>query len=452
MSAVHTKNWKLARRDLLKGLGVGAACLPLLRATRARGDEAARKRFIVLQMSEGLRQAHWKPANGSLMTQMLPYSVTPFEPHKADMVFIPGLNNPGSGNGHNSYGCVYYGLGSTGGGYKEPTGKTIDQLVAGALPQPASGRKSIHFSIQLEKAPRSTTEAGGSRCFWTGQGQPINPVGDPYAVYREIFAGGDTNPNANPAEIKRLMAQKKSVLDYIGGALEDFKGRLGTEDRSSISAHHQSVRELELQLQSAPASDGKCGGQPDGMINLEDQLSYPLILKAHLNLMVAALKCGVTNVATLQTGDSSGNNINFAFVPGIPARSKNNYKSPYRNWHDLGHSPIMDGEDHKRIVDKWFMEQWAGLFTQMKAIQEPGGSLFDNTITLIGNHMEEGANHNSNAIPWMLAGGKSMGYLNLGNCVPGSGNRVANVMAGIAEAIGVPNHPYPATLNGLKRA
>jgi hypothetical protein len=451
MSAVR-KDWKLARRDLLKRLGVGAACLPLLRATSARADTGL-KRFVVLQMSEGLRQMHWKPATGSLMTQTLPYSATPFEPHKADMIFIPGLNNPGSGNGHNSYGCVYYGLGSTGGGYKEPTGKTIDQVVASALPKPSSGHGSMHLHIQLERAPRSTTEAGGSRCFWTGQGQPINPVGDPYAVYRQIFAGGDTNPNANPAEVKRLMLRKKSVLDYVGGALDDFKGRLGTEDRDAISAHHQSVRELELQLQSAPAADGSCGGQPEaGMIKVEDGNHYPLILKAHLNLMVAALKCGITHVATLQTGDSSGNNINFAFVPGIPATSRNNYKSPYRNWHDLGHSPIMDGEDHKRIVDRWFMEQWAGMFAQMKAIQEPGGSLFDNTITLIGNHMEEGANHNSNAIPWMLAGGRSMNYLNLGSCISGSGNRVASVMSGIAGAIGVPNSPYPAPLNGLRKA
>ncbi len=451
MSAVHTKNWKLARRDLLKGLGVGAACLPLLRATRAMGQDAAPKRFIVLQMSEGLRQEHWKPTNGSLMTQALPFSAQPFEPFKSDMIFVPGLNNPGSGNGHNSYGCVYYGLGSTGGGYKEPTGKTVDQVVAAALPKTASGHGSIHLHIQLERAPRSTTSAGGSRCFWTGQGQPINPVGDPYLLYKQIFAGGDSNPNANPAEVKRLMAQKKSVLDYVGGTLQDFQGRLGTEDRMAIGAHHQSVRELELQLQSAPSADGKCGGSPEGMINIDDGASYPMILKAHTNLMVAALKCGITHVATLQTGDSSGNNINFAFVPGIPARSRNNYKTPFRNWHDLGHSPIQDGVDHKRIVDKWFMEQWAAMFTQMKAVPEAGGSLFDNTIVLIGNHMEEGANHNSNAIPWMLAGGRSMNYLNLGNCVSGTGNRVASVMSGIAGAFGIQNHPYPAPLNGIRR-
>jgi hypothetical protein len=444
-----TKNWAIARRDLLKGLGVGAACLPLLRAGSAKAAVTG-KRFLVLQMSEGLRQAGWKPNIGPL-TGALPSSNASFEPFKADMVFIPGLNNPGGGGGHGSYGCVYYGMGGTGGGqYKEPTGKTVDQVVADGLAKPASGHTSIHLHVQLERAPRSTTSPGGSRCFWKGQGQPINPQGDPYAVYREIFAGGDVNPNADPAAIKKLMAGKKSVLDYVGGTLTEFSKRLGTEDKVAIDAHSTSIRELEQQLTSAPASSTSCGGTPEGMIDINNGASYPLILKAHMNLIVAAFKCGVTNVATLQTGDSSGNNINFAFVPGIPERSKNNYKSPFRNWHDLGHNPVMDGVDHKRIVDKWFFDRWAEMFTAMRAVQEDGGTLFDNTITLIGNHVEDGGSHNSNAIPFMLAGGKSMNYLNHGQCVNGSGNKVSAVFAGIAGAFGVPNM-YGAPLNGLKK-
>jgi hypothetical protein len=450
------KNWSLARRDLLKSLGAGAACLPLLRATNAFGQTAPR-RFIVLQMSEGLRQGAWKPGTGPLTT--LPKSNAPFEPHKADMVFIPGLNNPGGGGGHGSYGCVYYGLGGTGGGqYKEPTGKTVDQIVAGGLPKATTGggRPSLNLHVQLERAPRSTTMPGGSKCFWTGAGQPINPIGDPYMVYKDLFGGLPDMPAPtmnNAAEVKKLMMQKKSILDYLGSSLEQFQARVGTEDRDAIGGHLQSIRELEMQLQAAPVDAGKCGGQPTGpMIDLNVDASYPLILKAHLNLMTAALKCGITNVATLQTGDSSGNNINFgSFVEGLPARSKNNYKSPFRNWHDLGHNPVMDGTDHKQIVDQWFFARWAEFFAQLKMTPDGGGTLWDSTLILIGNHMEEGANHSSNAIPWMLAG-KGGAKLNYGNCVSGSGSGVKSVMAGICNSLGVAMHPYGAPLNGLMKA
>jgi hypothetical protein len=450
------KNWSLARRDLLKSLGAGAACLPLLRATNAFGQTATRH-FILLQMSEGLRQAAWKPATGPLTS--LPKSNAPFEAHKADMVFIPGLNNPGGGGGHGSYGCVYYGLGGTGGGqYKEPTGKTVDQVVAGGLPKASAGggRPSLNLQVQLERAPRSTTMPGGTKCFWTGAGQPINPVGDPYMVYKDLFGGLPDMPAGtmtNAADVKKLMLQKKSILDYLGGSLEQFQARVGTEDRDAIGGHLQSIRELEMQLQAAPVDAGKCGGAVTGpMIDLNADASYPLIMKAHLNLMTAALKCGITNVVTLQTGDSSGNNINFgAFVEGLPARSKNNYKSPFRNWHDLGHNPVMDGVDHKQIVDQWFFARWSEFFTQLKMTPDgPGGTLWDNTLILIGNHMEEGANHNSNAIPWMLAG-KGGAKLNYGQCVSGSGSGVKAVMAGICNSLGVSMHPYGAALGGLMK-
>ncbi len=47
------KDWNLSRRDLLKALGVGAACLPLLHVERAFGQTAAtRKRLFIVAHGE----------------------------------------------------------------------------------------------------------------------------------------------------------------------------------------------------------------------------------------------------------------------------------------------------------------------------------------------------------------------------------------------------------------
>jgi hypothetical protein len=446
------KNWQLARRDLLKQLGVGAACLPLLRATRSYAASAGfNKRLMVLQMSEGLRQQYWKPNTGSLLSQPLTPTLMPLEAHKSELIVMPDMTNPGIGaGGHASYGVIYYGKGATGGGYKEPTGPTFDQVAASSLKLPGSTRRSMHAWVQLHLPPLPTTSAGGTHCFWTGQGQPINPVGDPYQVYKEVFAGGDFNSAADPATIKRLMADKKSILDFVGSNLDEFRKRLGTEDRGAVDAHFQAVRDLEAQLQaSATNTSGSCAVAP-GMIDINDRTKYPEIMKAHLNLMVAALKCGVTSVVTLQHGDSSGNSINFgSFVPGLPALSKNNYKSPWRNWHDLGHNPIQDGTDHKKIVDAWFMARFAEVFAQMKQIPEEGGTLFDHTIVLIGNHMQEGANHDAQKNPMMVLAGKAMG-MNTGQCVGSAGKPVGTLYADILTALGV-QHSYGAGL-GLAKA
>jgi hypothetical protein len=439
--------WHLARRDLLKQLGVGMACLPVLRATKSFAQTAGKPKYLmVMQMSEGYRQQYWKPAAGPLTT--LPPSLMPLEAHKNEMIICPDMSNPGAGgSGHSSYGVIAYGRGATGGGYKEPSGPTFEQYAVMGLPK--TPRKSLNLWIQMHLPPLPTTQPGGTHCFWTGQGAPINPLGDPYAVYKEVFAGGDFNGNADPAAVKKLMANKKSILDFVGGNLEDFKKRLGAEDRTGVEAHLQAIRDLEGQLQSAGASGGSCASAAPNMIDINDRAQYPNIQKANYNLMISALKCGVTNVVTNQHGDSSGNSINFgAYVPGLPLMSKNNYKSPWRNWHDLGHSPIQDGTDHKKIVDTWFMTRYAELVTQMKGVPSEGGTLFDNTIIVITNHMQEGANHDAQKNPMMVLAGKNSG-LKTGQCT-GGGKAVGDLYHDVLAALGV-MHPYTGGL-GLNKA
>jgi hypothetical protein len=446
------KNWHLARRDLLKQLGVGAACLPLLRAKRSWGAAAgANKRLMVLQMSEGYRQQFWKPNTGSLTTQALPPTLMPLEPHKAELIVAPDMSNPSVGSsGHSTYGCIAYGKGATGSGYKEPTGPTFDQVAASGLPKPSSGRKSLHLWVQMHLPPQPTTQPGGTHCFWADQGQPMNPQGDPFLVYKDLFAGGEFNKAADPAAVARLMANKKSLLDYVGTSLDDFRKSLGPEDRVSIDAHFGAIRDLEMQLQAeATNTSGSCASAAPPMLDINDRANYAKIQQAHFAIMVSALKCGVTNVATLQQGDSSGNSINFgAFVPGLPEKSKNNYKSPYRNWHDLGHNPVMDGQDHKRIVDTWFMARFGELFATMKAVPEEGGSLFDHTIVVITNHMQDGANHDGQKNPLMVAAGKATG-LTTGQCVASAGKGVGMLYADVLTALGVP-HTYGAGLGLAK--
>jgi hypothetical protein len=443
------KNWQIERRELLKKLGVGAACLPLLRSRRASAAPI-NKRLVVFQMSEGYRQQYWKPNTGSLTTQAMTPTLMPLEAHKDSLIVLPDMSNPGIGaGGHGSYGVIYYGKGATGSGYKEPSGPTFDQVAAPVLSKGGSGRKSIHFWVQLHLPPQPTSQPGGTHCFWTGQGAPINPIGDPYVAYKEIFAGGSFTTTTDPAAVKKLLANKKSILDFVGGNLEDFRRRLGTEDRQAIDAHFGAIRELETQLQSqATNTNGSCATAP-AMLDINDRAQYPNIQKAHMAAMLAALKCGVTNVATLQHGDSSGNSINFgAFVPGLPALSKNNYKSPWRNWHDLGHSPIQDGVDHKKIVDNWFMARFNEFVTQMKAIPDEGGTLFDNTCIVIGNHMQEGANHDAQKNPMMVLAGKNIG-LATGQCVASAGKGVGTLYADVLTALGV-THSYGAGLGLVK--
>jgi hypothetical protein len=444
--------WELSRRQLLKDLGLGAACLPLLHAGYSKAAPAQRNLFIVAA-TEGYRASAWQPPDGPLGT--MPKSCVALDKHKADLIFLHNMANKaftGCGAcGHGCYGSIYYTLSPKGGTgeYAEPNGATFDQVIAKSYGS-ANGRASFHAAVQIQLPP-SLGGPGHNHAFWTGAGQPINPELDPYKTYASMFAGS-TAPVGMPVDdtaAKNLLARKQSILDYVGTSLNRFKMRLGTDDRMVVDGHFSSIRELEQQLMSAGnVNAGACGAMAPGMFNITDNTQYEKIYDAYTSIMVAAVKCGITHIATLQLADATGDSVNFgAFVPGVPAKGTG-YKTAFRNWHDLGHNPVLGGVDHKQIVDQWWMAKLSVMIDKLKTPDPSGsGTVLDNSVVLWGNHMHEGSDHGSQAIPWLLAG-KGGGYFKTGQCV-GGGN-TSMVAADICNAMGVTSHPFGAGNPALK--
>jgi hypothetical protein len=167
-----------------------------------------------------------------------------------------------------------------------------------------------------------------------------------------------------------------------------------------------------------------------------DPRNYPTLVRINMELMIAALRCDVTRVTTLQMADATGANLPWSFLPGIPELGTG-FHSSKRNWHDIGHNPVMGGVDHKRMVDKWCMVQFADLLTKMKSVVEPGGTLLDSSVVLLTNCMEDGANHDTQKIPWILAG-KCGGFFRTGFCAESAGKPLNGVLTDVCNAMGVP--------------
>ena len=469
------KNWELARRDLLKSLGVGAACLPLLSSSKvwAQGN----KRFMIIHGTAGYWMPLWRPAYGPLGT--LPPASKPLEPHAKDITYVLNMTNPnykvGANWGHECYGTIYWGgeqRAPGGSKYQEPTGKTLDIMVAEGLPK--TNRLTLNLQDQVDMAPSSGT-TGSSRCFWRGAGQPINPESNPAKTYGALFAGTPTPPPTNPGtpppmvdpEVKKLLGTRKSILDYVGDSLERFKVRVGRTDRGMIDGHLSSIRSLETEIAGLGMPGGGGGGGGGGPVGpvtapnpkpeafedsaiMSDKALWPKIFDAYTTMMIAAFSAGITRVATLQLSNSSGNPMNFGlYCPGIPARGTG-YKSPYYNWHDAGHNPIVGGNNLKTRVDTYIMERYASVISRMKAITEPGGNMLSNSLVLWGNHMESGDNHHSQRQAWVFAGGA--GGMNAGQSIDASGKSINACMADICKIMGVTTvHPHWTGSVGLAK-
>jgi hypothetical protein len=434
--------WMVARRELLRKLGLGAACLPLLRASEARAGAPSSRKLICVAGIHGYRQVSWKPQPGPLAGQTLPPSLTPLEPHRADLLFATGLVSRGA-SGDAAYGTMFWGRPDLVGTapYLEPNGKTLDQVVGAALAIEASRRPSVNLGVQVDLLPLAATQPAARRCFWSGRGQPITPLQDPLLVYQDLFAGGPSTTDV--AAAARLVFQRKSVLDYVGGSLERFAKRVGTEDRTAIQRHLQSLRELEAQLeQNLPLG---CTPSAPPAMKLDDPAAYPGILDLHFKLITAALACGVTRVATLQLADAVGTNIQFpAAVAGaaLPGAALS------RSWKEASHNPILNGIDWKQRLDQWWMGRCADLIAGLKAAPDANGtSVFDNTVIVWANPVEEGAAHDSTRMPWLLAGSCG-GAFRTGQSAATAGTDSVGVLAAVCTAMGVPG-PFGTPTPGL---
>jgi hypothetical protein len=449
-------DWELRRRDLLKALGVGVGCLPVLHGHRAfgAGVGAAPKKLVIVASTEGYRQMNWRPKDGPLATQTLPDSSSPLEPHKADLIFMPDMTNPAfAGPRHGGFpNHLAAGPNSGVNEYRVPYSATVDQVIGDALSM-TNGLSRSTLNLGVLSSQGIMGEGNNSKwCIYRGKDQPVLPEQDPWKTYGDIFggatasAGATTTPTAaaaaasTQAAVGQLMARKQSILDFVGTDLERFAGRVGTDYQTLIGGHLQAVRDLEKELQALSTtttggSQAQCAVTPGTAVTATDPMNYAALIQAQMKLLVMALKCGVTQVATLQMVDAGGTHIPFNFLPGISGMGING--SNLRTWHDLSHNPVTAGVDMKSIVDKWCITQFASLLDQMTAIPEPGGTMLDNSVVLITNHMQDGANHDTQKLPWMLAG-SCQGYFKTGQSALSAGNPINGVLADVCNAMGVP--------------
>jgi hypothetical protein len=448
------KNWTLGRRDLLKQLGLGAAMLPLLRAEKSWAQAGKpQKKLILVLASEGYVIGQWRPKTGPLMDQMLPASTSPLEPYKSYVNFLHPLTNPsfrGPISGHQAYATIFWGGSpNSGGQYPTPTSATLDQVVAKGLamsqPLAPGGRDSLAFQVQVDRKPESGG-LGAVRCFFRGAGQAINPELNPFKTYQQLFAGMPADPGGAPdPKVQALFRRRKSVLDYVSGSLTRFKSRVAMEDQKIIDGHFQSVRQLEDELSAIANGTGprSAVGVAKPMDMTDEAILagptankiYPDIMHAYMDMIIAGLSAGISHVGTLQISDATGKQVSFgSFTPGIPEKGTG-YKTPYRNWHDLGHNPSMGGTNHKLIADKWCMAEFAAFIKKLQDIKEPGGSMLDNSLVVWGNHMEDGSSHVTQKQPWVMAG-KVGGALKTGLCV-GEGRATNDAINEFARAFGV---------------
>ncbi len=418
-----------SRRALL-GSGLAAlGALPFLsrglmkEALAKEGAGPAQRLIVFFTPNEPVHADHWKPAgiqDGDALTSLRPMMES-LEPHMQDILMVGEMemqtrDAETHGAGHVGIGHMLTGRLVTPYGPGAPefwaSGASVDQHIAQAL-----GVDALTLGVRCGGAN------GNSRISYTGPSQPVHPQTRPDQAFDSLFSDF-TLP---PSELAELRSRRLSVLDRVAGDLQGLSNRLPSEAADKLDVHLTLVRELEQKLESDTALECEPGDGP-AALDYDANANVPLATLRQIDVMVEALACGITDVASLQIGNSGAGNLTPLWADaGIDYNT-----DCHTIVHDWANGP---SQLQRRLdLESVHFRQFAYLLEQLAAVPEDEGSMLDHTLVLWTKNL--GYGHNSRRMLHMLCGGAS-GAVETGRYIERDGQGHNKLLASVCNLMGV---------------
>jgi hypothetical protein len=255
---------------------------------------------------------------------------------------------------------------------------------------------------------------------YRGANQPNTAVDDPWAMYTRIFA----NSNLSASQLAQLIAERKSVLDFVKDDIGRLRSRVTADDRARLDAHLGGISAIEQQLTNSTAS---CTPTPlPAKSDPRVMAAFPTIGRLQTDLMLLAQTCGLTRISTFMWANADS----WQYFPWIGINEEH---------HELSHSGDSDTVNNEKLVkiNIWHAEQFAYVLDRLAATPEVGGgTMLDSTVLLWGNELGIGNTHTYMNIPWVLAGGAG-GYFKMGRFLQFKDQPHNNLLVSICNAMGL---------------
>jgi len=399
--------FRLNRRAVLRGAGSVAIALPwleIMASEPARAAGAPAKRFMTVFTPGGSVLENWLPTGDENHVVLSPI-LKPLAP-VMDRVLIPtGIDMQSADGEQNQAGIVAWLTGTkqnTAAGASYASGPSIDQVLA---PKLSKGLKLPSLQVAVRwgtgKAHGLPSPIDIANYADTPSFDPIAPRLDPQDIWKALFG---TSPSTTPDG-----AWDKSILDAVLRRYTKLSQRVGAADRARLEAHLQSIRELELQASQLPGVGGTVCAAPtqvdtsdydpasgmnsanDGsIVDAQSDAAIPKVGKFMIDMLVMALACDLTAVASLQWSDTEAKHT-------FPWLGLNEHLSFYMN--DGGYHPT-----ELTTIFTWYASQHAYLLQQLGQVQSATGSLLDETLIFFGSQLQNPATHQKTNMPFLLAG------------------------------------------------
>lgn len=402
---------KLNRRDVLRGLGSIAIGLPWLEAfvsapAQAQSSTAA-KYFVSVFQPGGTVLDKWRPSGTEAAFTLSPI-LQPLESVKGDLVIVSGVDMKSAIGEQHQAGIVALLTGTPQSGKhgQYAAGPSVDQVIA-EIASAGKPRKSIELAIRWAtgKSHGNLSPINSLNFANDANFSPLSPRLDPVEVWDSLF--GTLQPDVAGAT-NDMLTRKQSILDFLDKRYTTVAASLGARDRAKLDEHLTQIRQLEQTLTTVSTDTTTCtapdevntssynpqsgkGASDDGSNpDRSSDAAIPLVGKYFMDMLVMALSCDMTGVATLQWSDTEAKHT----FPWLDLSEHHHYYQ-----HDGGFKPA---ECEK--VATWYSEQHSYLISKLAQVSLGERSLLDDTIVFFGSELQDPPSHKKNSMPFMLAG------------------------------------------------
>jgi hypothetical protein len=410
------------RRAFLRRAGGALLGLPLLELTHGKAwsaGESARRFITVFEHggtltsqshsgfhdgnSEYLATDYWRPADPGEDLVLGPI-MQDLEAVKSKLLVLRGVDNMAAGQ-QAQYGSGGHGISNVTAltaadaataadeGESESLGPSIDHVLAERLAEKYPVKfKRIHLTV--------TGHQYGSP-YYAGANQRVYGEESPVAAFNTIFEG--VNPDQPDPAYEHLKLKRRLVVEGVMDSYSQFRGVVSQSDIHKIDAHLDHLNDLHKELLAAPVL---C--EPPTGISADGSASGDIVGPLHAKIILAALRCGLTNVANLEIADiltpwtAAGLQVDSGFGIGHSLGHYARDVGPTGAYPDLAQPWVAEMLDNRRWRMSLFQQIAEGL--DDPAFMEGGSTMLDNSLMFWTSEFSEPASHVSAGALVLLAG------------------------------------------------
>lgn len=255
-----------------------------------------------------------------------------------------------------------------------PRQRTMDLRIAEVL-----GASTPYSAVYLG------SQANGSA---RGLVSNLGPCEDnPQQAFSNLFSG------ATPSPTQAVDTTYQDALGSQMQAIEKIRSRLGSDENNRLQQHYDALvrmrNNMDAQLEGSAPDVGQCGSSVPAL----DSSNFQATGKTQADIIIAALQCGLTNVATLQLGHEDAQ---------WHAHSETSTEG--RHAHDIFHSREFHPRGAWDDVIRYAYEIPAYFIRRLMTERDADGDvLIDNTVFVQVTCMGNSDTHDPQNAPFIVA-------------------------------------------------